>query len=232
MKDFFSFMFGEIPISSSSSIYQNIIISLAGYFKVLFIYIIFAVILAFVFKIETSDSTPIAMKRMENLNFYMRIIFICMLGPIIEELIFRLPLYVTKINLWIALSLFCVVLFGLLKKNIQGVEIGYMIVGVITFAIAGWLFVYYKYEFISESIKNNYLLWMHFLTIVFCLVHFWNHNFSKNMGTSVILMFMALWSGYYLSFIRLKFGLGYSILLHCFHNTLVSLPFIIKTLIK
>lgn len=160
-----------------------------------------------------------------------KILFICLIAPILEELIFRLPLVVSKTNLIISVSTFALFAYSFTRKYLINYEyIGYIaIFFIIIFSI---YLLTYRYHHIYSFLTKNKLLLIHFSSLFFCTVHFGNYNFSYNAFVPSLMLLFTLIIGYYLSYIRLRFGIGYSIFAHSFHNILVSLPIIIKFITK
>ncbi|CAI9429869.1 CAAX amino terminal protease self- immunity [Candidatus Ornithobacterium hominis] len=226
MKEFIRFIFTGEVLQQDSSFLRNMLEVLLGYGKVMFIYLLIVALGVLIFNITSSTST--AMVRHNDTNFYYRILLICIIVPIIEEFAFRLILNVNKINIIVGgLSLiFCIGTF--INSYINTNK--YVLMAIIL--CIGIYVILSNYESIVFFIVRNKFVIIHFLTILFCLFHYKNHNFNSDLLGILLLMFMTLLLGYYFTFVRLKFGFAYSVMIHIIHNTLISLPFIINNIIK
>ncbi|MEC5395411.1 hypothetical protein [Bergeyella sp. RCAD1439] len=201
---------------------------LINYFKILFLYLILVTLLAYFGLMESDKSPSLKGKGNEEIPMYFKLGFICLIGPIVEELVFRLPLKMSKVNSYVSTFFLYLFLFFVTKKqhpDINGL-LKYSICFLILFV--SWGLIYLKYDRISAILQKHFLIYFHLLTIAFCLVHYGNYNFNIKSVAPYLLMFLMLINGYYFAYTRLRFGFSYAVFIHIFHNTLISIPLIIK----
>lgn len=228
MSEIIRFLFkGEVS-QENFGIIGNIKFIATTYLKILLFYIVVVVIFA-VLGFMKSDASP-SIKN-DNIPQYFTLLFVCIIAPIIEELIFRLPLKTNKINLLVAIFCLNVFIFFITKKHFKGLTENY-ILNLIYFIslVVSMMFTYVKNHELINFIENNFILFLHTSAVVFCLFHIKNYNFNIDSILPYLLMFLVLFIGYFFSYITLRFGIKYSIAMHVFHNTLISLPMIIKLL--
>jgi hypothetical protein len=202
--------------------------TLINYFKILFLFIASSLIVNYFFKFP--PTTKAFYNNLENINFYFKIFSIVLLLPIIEELIFRLPLLVSLKNFRISFLFFLIFIFFISRKYFN-IENRYILI-VVRLLICFILVVLYvhKEQIIVNYISNNKLLFLHLSTITFWVFHVNNYKFIT--VNAYLSFFLILILGYYYAFIRLKFGVRFSIFIHVFHNLLLTIPLIIKFIFK
>lgn len=68
----------------------------------------------------------------------------------------------------------------------------------------------------------------YFLTVSFGLVHLWNYSeFERQWWLAPVLVAPQLNAGVFLGFIRVRFGLGWSVALHAAYNLMLIGPFML-----
>ncbi|MDD1539445.1 hypothetical protein [Riemerella anatipestifer] len=228
MDEVIQFLFKGRFSKESYGFFLNTKTILINYFKILFLYIILVAIFAYFGFMESDKSS--SLKSDGDIPMYFKLIFICLAGPIVEELVFRLPLEVSKVNIFVATFFLYLFLFFITKKYHPDINVllKYSICFFILFV--SWGLIYLKYDSISVILQKNFLIYFHLLTIAFCLVHYGNYNFNIKSVAPYLLMFLMLINGYYFAYTRLRFGFPYAIFIHIFHNTLISIPLIVKFL--
>lgn len=162
----------------------------------------------------------IPVNKIETSGFFI-IIGIIVLAPIIEEVFFRLwlkPLYINYLLLLFILV--CVVVLSFLKKQflVTGIT-GFLIIA-LTFLLAGK-----KIKAIQRFVLK-YFKYLFFLSaLMFGLVHLFNieHFSIVALVVSPVLILPQFVAGLFLGFIRMKFGIFYSILFHSLINIFPAL---------
>lgn len=150
--------------------------------------------------------------------------------PFIEEMAFRLSLVVKKKFLMISAGLLVFYLLGgilrisYIDKTLTFIGI-FIIIGLVLWQI------YHKYYQIEQFINKNHRFWLHFLCISFALAHWWDYGLIQNPKMALLSISGALLFAYYSSYVRLKYGFGYAVFIHCFHNGLIISPLIIKEIL-
>jgi hypothetical protein len=159
-------------------------------------------------------------------NSLLFLLAILLIGPLVEELTFRLPLIYSKLNICIFLSL----LFSIIFKCFYQLDFPQTFPGSKT--ILGGLIIFpflYLIFFSSQKVSNFvqlfYKKWNVFIfyVFVFAFAIFHLTNFKSLTIASLPLAFFTattdkLVGGFTLSFLRIKYGIIYSIIFHCLHN--------------
>jgi hypothetical protein len=162
-------------------------------------------------------------------KYLYNIFYILVLGPIVEELIFRLPLIIKKENLSISLILLCLLFVGGNLSSLTIIWFSFFLkLGSIIFII---LFITYldKKNILKQINDKYYTHYFYFLCSAFALMHISNFYsvFPKNLVLLCPLyvlpqFFLAYFSG----FLRLKNGFLWGILLHFLFNLPAALIYI------
>ncbi len=151
-----------------------------------------------------------------SLKFKFYVIFI---GPILEEIYFRLLLRISKKNLIIfSVNNLFVTIFFVLNKH-------YFIAGMLVFInILMILLIQFKtLEVVKRFLINNFNYYFYVSAILFGILHIFNFNV---LSVQVILLAFILTSkqitgGIFLGYIRMKYGIKYSMLFHSLVNLIV-----------
>lgn len=229
IKQIFDFLYKANFNETTFGVFGNIKFILSKYFLILFIYFSIAVIFSVLGFL--GSKTGISINHSEKIPTLSKIFLICLFAPIIEELIFRLPLVINKSNIIISLSCLTLFIYFFLKKYFINYEyLRYIFV--FTFFIVSMYNFIFKYDTVYYFLVKNKLYFIHICSIFFCLAHLGNYNFNTRSIAPYLIIISLLINGYYFSYVRLRFGIEYSIFIHIFHNTLVSIPMIIKFIVK
>jgi len=153
--------------------------------------------------------------------------WIIVFGPVIEELIFRLPLRNFFKNIFIALALG---FYALGKSHLGiGLSIALGIVILLLPYIPG--FISRFEDAINNFIKKYFVLFFYLIAVIFGFMHITNLETIRTSDIlfSPVIVAYQLFLGLYLGFIRIKYkgGIFYAILLHAFFN---SIPVMVKLL--
>jgi hypothetical protein len=161
-------------------------------------------------------------------NYYVLLINI-FFAPILEELVFRLPLLFRKRNIIIAYF----VLLGAIIINLYKIdykEIRIIISFGLLFLSALPLYFFDKVnDRLLKRIENNYGKYFVYISIIlFSCSHLSNiDNFHiKLLPIYLVNLFPIFFAGVCFSFCRLKLGFLYGLLLHIFGNILPALSII------
>jgi len=200
---------------------------------------------AFLNNIGADDSQNILQDFFKNNSILAIILIVFFVGPIIEELTFRLGLRYSPFNFAYA---FVFVLFLLsefliassenfeqiIDKTIDFFGIFYFFIVLLLVLVSlGFLlgFILSKITIskkISKFYQNNFPLIFYSSTILFASVHFFNFaNFKELYLVLPFLVAPQLLLGFILAYIRMRYGLRWSIFYHFFHNSLSALPILI-----
>lgn len=203
------------------NIFKNLKIIIKEYFFILISYI---VIIALLSSMGMLDSGKSPKKLTDIMPEGVALFMVIILAPFIEEVVFRLPLKVKKANILIANLTASLFVYISLEKRFG--DFTYLLLPI---SITVGYITLYKFEYIIKLLNDKQVWLVHILSWAFCLAHFGNYHSEINPST-ITYMFLILIHGYFYSYIRLRFGIGYSIFAHSFNNILMSLPIIIKFL--
>ena len=148
--------------------------------------------------------------------------------PIIEEIIFRLPLQYSNTNIIVSLSFIISWIFSGIYK-LQFLK-PYTIIQTVAFAllfISILCFVFKRHSSIPTVIQSLYNKWnisiFYAFVFSFALLHLITY---KNLTIALIPIVVLAIShkliiGFSLSYLRIKYGILYSIVLHCLINSVL-----------
>lgn len=167
-------------------------------------------------------------------HFYdITFLIVVIIGPIKEELVFRLSLRFKPLFLAISMS---VLLFFIVVRKIIGTDpffnIWYTLGNL--FIILGMLIIlYFLLRLFNNTLtrfwNKHFRLIFYILAIVFGYWHLWNYYLCHYsiILLSPLFILPYIFIGVNLGYIRLKYGIFFSILLHGFYNSIpYILPFI------
>ena len=166
------------------------------------------------------------LKTVENGSLWYLLLIIVLIGPIFEELIFRLPLKIKKFN-FIPLLVFGILMNGILLVSKTQKETSWLLLlPVLFFGIfALLLFSPVFFDKISKFLKSKYSWYFYFTTLVFALLHLFNYQFSWYLILfSPLLVLPQFIAGLLLGFIRNNFDFVWGTIFHILHNALFLLP--------
>jgi len=139
------------------------------------------------------------------------------LAPFFEEILFRALLKFNKKTVWLfALTVVILIIFEIIRPKLS---VAIFLSFTLFFVMA--MLLIFKVEKIHSYISKNIKFFYYFSAISFGLMHLF--NFSSNIYLillfSVFLVGPQIVAGFILGFIRLKYGLKYSILFHMAVNS-------------
>lgn len=157
----------------------------------------------------------------KNNPFY-AIIFILIIAPFIEEIIFRLPLRVSKMNLSLSMSFMCLLFIG--GNNLADLNFTFESIFLKSSSIFLVVFLIIKIDdktLLKLTNERFYTKYFYAFSIIFGLLHI--RNFYQEIPVN-LLLFTPLYIipqiilSLFLGYIRLKNGIIWSILLHSLFN--------------
>jgi hypothetical protein len=167
-------------------------------------------------------------------RFWLWVIF----ASVIEELIFRLPLRYSAINLTIPFFLFALFPAGSLLLRFGGFGLAtpterWLLRGVFALSIASVVFVLLRTEPGKRLAGNIWADHFRFVFYVSCfafgLFHLFNYRFTSLTPATLLLapllVLPQVIAGFILAFTRMHLGLIWCILLHAAHNLVLQFTF-------
>ncbi len=189
----------------------------------LFTYLIFAIPISFPFiLLNAFELIPEHISQTQDTSLKL-LLAITIIGPILEELIFRLFLVPKYSYICFSLSLIIIEI----SKSLWGINCGYELY---LLALPAYVLAHYIFKDKSFNTTKHFRLIVHVSVVLFAFVHisnfidveFWVYFIIPILTAPQILM------GYILSFTRLKYGFIFAVLLHMLINFTLNLPSIIK----
>ncbi|MGE0019920.1 MAG: CPBP family intramembrane glutamic endopeptidase [Draconibacterium sp.] len=157
------------------------------------------------------------------------IIFLILVGPFIEELIFRLPLRF-KNAYFIPFILIILSYAGSLifKKLNLSLAVSIPLFVAITAFLIFYIFNRKMAEKRDTALSVNYPLYFYSVTILFALFHLSNYKYTPNLLLfAPIVILPQFISGFLFGFIRIKQGFIWGFFLHALHNAVFVLPLLL-----
>ncbi len=190
----------------------------------LFVSYLFVTALDFILKSEYNFSFLRLIDKLQatNSNWY-DFLYILIAAPILEEIMFRLPLKFNRINVFVALLTFYF-FFYLRYADLYASFWGSQLIITIFFIAICWIVVFYvcKNSFYKTISTRYFGFLFYILAITFGLLHITNfiEFVPKNLlFFSPIFTLHQVIMGLFLGYIRVKKGLIWSIALHVCYNT-------------
>ena len=162
----------------------------------------------------------------KNNNITFIVIFLILVGPFIEELIFRLPLRYKKAN-FIPLTVVILFFAGtlLFKKLHLSLALSIPLFVVFTAFSIFYIFNRRMAENRDKFLSSNYPYFFYSLTILFALIHISNFNYSVSLLLfAPIIVLPQFVAGFLFGLIRIKQGFIWGFFLHALHNAIFILP--------
>lgn len=167
-----------------------------------------------------------------NLPAWKIVIYAIIIGPLVEELAFRLPLKLTKLALSYGiafLAIFCFTMF--FQSNYEHPVWLFDYTdwrGILSFAVVATLIasiflslfqIKGVFSFIELRLSKYYNVWFYTILILFAAIHILNF---ENIGTiwfiAPLLILPQLSLSFFLGFIRVKMGFSWAYLAHFLNN--------------
>ena len=140
-------------------------------------------------------------------------------GPILEELMFRFQLRISKFNLSLGFGILSALPLGLLKYGVWNQLYSFTITFLIITILLNIKPILRK---VTLMLNKNYLIYFYALSFLFGILHMtnpYNHELFNKFGYIAFLSIIPqLFTGLIMGFIRLKYGIVFSIIYHMFFN--------------
>lgn len=188
-------------------LYPNLKLSIL----ITFISIAFNVLFAFsivYFNVNVAKREPINQNNL-LLNFAIAVF----VAPVVEELMFRLPLLPNKKYCLISI---CFIFFGVIRAYISETNNHEKFIYFLS-----WLIVILLYYYLSETFQFEKSYYVGVFSIISSIFFAYAHiyNFKLNSNENVVLTLLPIFIlGILLSYVRIKAGIGWSIFTHCLIN--------------
>lgn len=154
------------------------------------------------------------------------IILLILVGPFVEELIFRLPLRFKKAYFIPFILIFLFYAGTLIFKTLHlslAVSIP-LFAGITAFSFL-YIFNRNMAEKRETTLTANYSFYFYSLTILFALFHLFNYNYTPNLLIfAPIVVLPQFICGFLIGFIRIKQGFFWGFFFHALHNAVFVLP--------
>lgn len=169
-------------------------------------------------------------KRSMHTSSYL-LVFALFVGPIIEEIIFRLPLIYSRINISLAIGVLIGFYITSLFTSIDSIYLRWLTKLIVALIVFGLLYLTLKYFKNVDNLLNKFfskyrIIVFYLLALIFCLIHILNIvTLSSDLFLLILLYLIPkLILGHICSYLRIKFDLKYSILAHIGNNSFGSIP--------
>ena len=159
------------------------------------------------------------------------VLFFLAVAPVLEELIFRLPLKISRVNILVSL-LSAYVVFYLSSRHISSLANLNEIFKIVGFGLICTILVFRLKPILINSFYKKYFgIYFYATTLAFGLIHI--NNFiaivpQNLIWLSPIFILAQIISGFFLGYIRLKNGITWSILLHFLFNLMPTIAYFAK----
>lgn len=159
------------------------------------------------------------------------VLFFLVFAPVVEELVFRLPLKVSRKNLLIS-AVSAYILFYLSHKSLASILSANEALKFFGFVLVSFGAIFSLKEHRLRSFLNSYFsIYFYTLIIIFGLLHVTNFLdlIPKNLiAFAPLFAFHQVIVGFFLGYIRLKRGLIWCILLHFSLNLLPTIAYFLN----
>ncbi|WP_171047953.1 type II CAAX prenyl endopeptidase Rce1 family protein [Pedobacter xixiisoli] len=149
------------------------------------------------------------------------VLFFLLFAPIVEELIFRLPLKTSRINI-LTSFVFAYLLFVFISKEELDIFNTATLMSSIAYFFIAFLIVYkLPIHLLQFQTEKSYRIYFYAMALIFGLLHIF--NFMDLVPTHLlffapIFVIHQMIVGFFLAYLRLKRGILWSILLHFLFN--------------
>ncbi len=167
-----------------------------------------------------------------NLPAWKVIVYAVLIGPLVEELVFRLPLKISKGSLAYGLAFLGIFLFNIFFLANYDLPVwlfdyadwrGILSYGLVASAIALVFLAFFQIKGVFQSVQTllnkYYRVWFYLFLVAFGLVHILNFSeLSTIWFIAPLLVLPQLSTSLFLGFIRLKMGFQWSYIAHLVNN--------------
>jgi hypothetical protein len=167
-------------------------------------------------------------KFIEYKDTWMMYFAVVALAPIIEESLFRGVLRYSRWSISIAISLLIGFLIELTGANdLIDLHIGFIYLACFILIPIIFTFTEQFDGFLRVFWAKYFVFIFHFIAISFGLIHLTNYTNINNYFFALPLVTSQIILGYVLGFVRMKFGLGYSMAFHAAWNFIAGFGLLI-----
>lgn len=175
------------------------------------------------------QGTNLVEQFVQNEDFLTTILLAAIIGPALEEIIFRLPLRRETPYLAITLTTLSIIV---ITKFFRTIPFPVFLLTTPLFALL------YKHILnnstiskITDKIYSNYYpVIFYLISLLFGFIHIFNYtDITKGLEILPLLIIPQVITGLFLGYVRVKNGFKYSLLFHSLYNTSLLLPATIAT---
>lgn len=151
---------------------------------------------------------------------------ICLLMPLIEEIIFRLPLVISPVNVALSAGGISLFLLSFVTNSLSILEKGILIsLSIIAVGFIAFQGVK-KYEFQLKAFTSKYITAIFYISCIsFGLIHITNFHFSFEIALlAPILCLSKIILGICCGYLRLSYGFSFAVGFHSVYNLVITLP--------
>ncbi len=152
------------------------------------------------------------------------------LAPIAEEFIFRYFLNKFQDSCWFVLVNIYIILYNLLWLQSTSFEVVALLSVVVVAMVLKSKFRNDKsFQFRAYRwFTRNYYLFFYLSALGFGLIHLGNHQFSRErLVLPVVLVLPQVFGGLILGYLRVRYGIRWSILFHMLNNFVLIMPYLL-----
>lgn len=163
------------------------------------------------------------------------ILLAIILGPLSEEITFRLGLKFSRFKISLSLAFLLMFIGGILTPSLFSTLtlVTYVLTYLVLFLILFIVLRFIKKDRILNFYQTYFGIIFYLSSIIFALGHIQNYtNISKVWLILPLLIFPQLLAGIVFGYIRVKFGFLYSTAMHMAYNGLTLLPILFLSLIN
>jgi membrane protease YdiL (CAAX protease family) len=154
---------------------------------------------------------------------------IVILAPIVEETVFRYGLKFSRI---VVAFLAWLPIYYIIKHTVSDDSMGKAIGLSLILIPIFWVLIENFRLHLERMWRINFTVIFHISAIIFGLIHLSNYSNINNYFLAIPLVSSQIVAGYVLGFVRMKFGLFYSMGLHSVWNFITSLALLIPLILK
>lgn len=191
------------------------------------------IIIAVIIHLTESESSSLK-ETIEKQPFIRKFLSMVIITPLIEEIMFRLPIRFSKWNITIS---FLVLSYGFMTVVIfdtRYFDVGNHFITRIGVAVLVSIIVFYLSKLYQEKLQKFWEKYFRFMLYFFCFFFAFLHITNYDDITTRILLLTPLLTlsqlvgAFSYSFVRMKYGFGVGVLLHSMKNFIVLLPHILS----
>ena len=233
LNEFFQYLKKPRRITSSQGSLADQVLEVIQLFVITFVAVILLVMP--LMTLIGADQLPNKLSELENLGFdepwkqHLALFSLAVVAaPLIEELIFRFPLKYRRGAIFLATMCVVVLLANVLQLFGLSFEVSTFSSLVFGGVLGGIFFLKIKSPEALDNFSFKYFPYFFYMAaLLFAFVHVFNYELKSDqfwMGPILVLPQLVL--GLMLGYVRIKYGLWASILVHAMNNTIPTLAII------